>query len=503
MSTILVSPRSPAPVSLSPIPKNVDDVGSAACSCSRIPFAFAQVWLPPPSAPPLAGGERPLSFRGRASSSSVKPAAAVPERSAVRIDSCLYDLVIDFPVCVDGAELPVVGEAGQPEAVHCRDTDGEIPNLHVWFQRPKDIIRKLQSGDLDLGIGNDDLVVVHDALEFGHCRLSLAVPMEGIFKNVNSLEELRNMSEWTAERPLRDKFLKQNDFKHVKLLSADGALESYPPMGMADAIVDLVSSGATLRENNLKEIEGGEVLESQGSEAHPLLVLAAVPPGIKILWNSCEGWKLLPLYRDLVFSFTKMEYNKDEAAKEKEIAEKKFAAGDLQGAKRFALKAQKLFSGLEGVAQMLTTIDIYLASEVNYHGEEDWYAILSVEPTADHKVLKKEYRKLIIQLRPDKNKSLGAQGAFQMVSDAYEVLSDKTKRAVYDLKRNTIRAPRRGHLNQCTIAHLNPHQFPLRIPHKLPPLLPHAVLIHLQSVLLHLGSSAINARRVMSTSGFI
>ncbi|TVU26408.1 hypothetical protein EJB05_28954, partial [Eragrostis curvula] len=85
MSTILVSQRSPAPVSLSPIPKNVYDVGSAACSCSRIPFAFAQVWLLPPSAPPLAGGERPLSFRGRASSASVKPAAAVPERSAVRI----------------------------------------------------------------------------------------------------------------------------------------------------------------------------------------------------------------------------------------------------------------------------------------------------------------------------------------------------------------------------------------------------------------------------------
>jgi hypothetical protein len=36
-------------------------------------------------------------------------------------------------------------------------------------------------------------------------------------------------------------------------------------MGMADAIVDLVSSGTTLRENNLKEIEGGVVLQSQVS----------------------------------------------------------------------------------------------------------------------------------------------------------------------------------------------------------------------------------------------
>jgi len=39
-------------------------------------------------------------------------------------------------------------------------------------------------------------------------------------------------------------------------------------MGMADAIVDLVSSGTTLRENNLKEIEGGVVLESQVTLTH-------------------------------------------------------------------------------------------------------------------------------------------------------------------------------------------------------------------------------------------
>ena len=39
-------------------------------------------------------------------------------------------------------------------------------------------------------------------------------------------------------------------------------------MGMADAIVDLVSSGTTLRENNLKEIEGGVVLESQVTLSH-------------------------------------------------------------------------------------------------------------------------------------------------------------------------------------------------------------------------------------------
>lgn len=159
----------------------------------------------------------------------------------------------------------------------------QLSNLEVWFQRPKDIVRKLLSGDLDLGIvgldmvsefgqGNDDLITVHDALDYGDCRLSLAIPKYGIFENINSLRELAQMSQWTAEKPLRvatgftylgPKFMKDNGLKHVVFSTADGALEAAPAMGIADAILDLVSSGTTLRENNLKEIEGGVVLESQ------------------------------------------------------------------------------------------------------------------------------------------------------------------------------------------------------------------------------------------------
>lgn len=51
-------------------------------------------------------------------------------------------------------------------------------------------------------------------------------------------------------------------------------------MGTTDAILDLVSSGTTLRENNLKEIEGGVVLESQ-VRANLLISLSAITYGIK------------------------------------------------------------------------------------------------------------------------------------------------------------------------------------------------------------------------------
>lgn len=130
-----------------------------------------------------------------------------------------------------------------------------------------------------------------------------------------------------------------------------------------------------------------------------------------------------------------MECNKDEAQRAKSIAEKKFEVRDLQGARKFALKAQTLFPGLEGISQMIATLDIYLASEGKVAGEKDWYAILSVSPNADDETIKKNYRKLVLQLHPDKNKSVGAEGAFQMVQEAYTVLSDKNKRAVFDQKR--------------------------------------------------------------------
>ncbi|URD83486.1 ATP phosphoribosyltransferase [Musa troglodytarum] len=124
----------------------------------------------------------------------------------------------------------------------------------------------------DIPQGNDDLIVVHEALGFGACRLSIAIPKYGIFENVNSLGELAKMPQWTKDQPLRietgfsylgNKFFKEKGFEHVRFQRSEGALEAYPAMGTTDAILDLVSSGTTLRENNLKEIEGGVVLESQ------------------------------------------------------------------------------------------------------------------------------------------------------------------------------------------------------------------------------------------------
>jgi len=63
---------------------------------------------------------------------------------------------------------------------------------------------------------------------------------------------------------------------------------------------------------------------------------------------------------------------------------------------------------------------------------KDYYNILGVSKTVDADALKKAYRKLALKYHPDKNKTPGAEEKFKEISEAYEVLSDKDKRAIYD-----------------------------------------------------------------------
>ncbi|KAE9589707.1 hypothetical protein Lal_00021647 [Lupinus albus] len=130
-----------------------------------------------------------------------------------------------------------------------------------------------------------------------------------------------------------------------------------------------------------------------------------------------------------------MECNKDEAIRAKEIAEKMFAE-DIFGAKKFALKAQNLYPNLEGISQLITTFDVYISAKNRINGEPDWYGILGVDRLIDENTLRKQYRKLALELHPDKNKSIGAHGAFILISEAWKIVSDKGKRVAYDEKIN-------------------------------------------------------------------
>ncbi|KAL8264470.1 hypothetical protein R6Q59_022600 [Mikania micrantha] len=133
---------------------------------------------------------------------------------------------------------------------------------------------------------------------------------------------------------------------------------------------------------------------------------------------------------------SKMDPTIEEALRAKENAEKLFLVKDFVGAKQFALRAQTLCPQLEGISQMVATFEIYATTTTNVSREVDFYSVLGLDPSADKSILKKRYKKMAVLLHPDKNKTVGADEAFKLVSEAWAVLSDNVKRSAYDAKRN-------------------------------------------------------------------
>jgi len=138
----------------------------------------------------------------------------------------------------------------------------------------------VREGSVDLGITGRDVVeehrgdgdavlVLHDALGFGHCALTLAVPEA--WSSVHTVADLRAYVHDCLGRALRvatkfpkltSRFLAKHQIPHTLVL-VEGALETAPVIGYADIIADLVTTGQTLRENRLRPLEDGVILPSQ------------------------------------------------------------------------------------------------------------------------------------------------------------------------------------------------------------------------------------------------
>ncbi|KAF3632303.1 putative aspartic proteinase-like protein 2-like [Capsicum annuum] len=132
-----------------------------------------------------------------------------------------------------------------------------------------------------------------------------------------------------------------------------------------------------------------------------------------------------------------MECNKDEALRAKELAEKKMHSNDFLGAQKVALIADRLYPQLENISQLLTVCNVHCSGQsISTVGgsEKDWYGILQIDMVADQVTVKKQHRRLALVLHPDKNKFPGAEAAFKLIGEANMVLSDPTKRAMYDSK---------------------------------------------------------------------
>ncbi|KAL3340194.1 hypothetical protein AABB24_028694 [Solanum stoloniferum] len=115
------------------------------------------------------------------------------------------------------------------------------------------------------------------------------------------------------------------------------------------------------------------------------------------------------------------------------VAEKLLREKEFAPCKDFALLAQETEPLLEGPDQILAIAEVLLASVKRINNHHDWYSILQIQGrTEDSELIKKQYRRLALLLHPDKNKYPSSDTAFGLVADAWAVLSDPSKKGLYD-----------------------------------------------------------------------
>ena len=147
--------------------------------------------------------------------------------------------------------------------------------VDLLLVRDDDIPRLLLEGVCELGIVGENVAAekllearkrrpdAHldnlAALEFGYCRLMLAIPEDQEYSGPKQLDGGRVATSYPR---LTRRWLRENGVE-AEIVVLNGAVEIAPSLGTADAIVDLVSTGTTLRANHLKPV--ATVLNSQAA----------------------------------------------------------------------------------------------------------------------------------------------------------------------------------------------------------------------------------------------
>lgn len=134
---------------------------------------------------------------------------------------------------------------------HCKKNP-----ITLVFVRAEDIPLLVAEGALDLGITGSDLVIEKKAkvvnlmdVGIGECKLSIAAPMN-VVKNLKTLKGKRVATSFPV---ITNKFFKDLGV-NVKVFEVSGSVEVMIALGLADAIVDIVETGDTLRENGLEVV---------------------------------------------------------------------------------------------------------------------------------------------------------------------------------------------------------------------------------------------------------
>jgi ATP phosphoribosyltransferase len=138
------------------------------------------------------------------------------------------------------------------------------PRFEAIFARANDIPVYVHYGAVDLGITGHDLILEREAdvlelldLEYGKATLVVAVPEKSSITTVNDVPALTRVA---TEFPNITRKYFERLGKQVEVLEVSGTAELAPKLGLAQMIVDITSSGETLRKNRLRVI--GTILDS-------------------------------------------------------------------------------------------------------------------------------------------------------------------------------------------------------------------------------------------------
>lgn len=161
--------------------------------------------------------------------------------------------------------LPLLAAAGivpedDPESSRKLIITTNSPGLRLVIVRAADTPTYVQYGAADLGVAGLDVLIEHGGLGLyqpldlgiARCRMMVAVPRGFDYTGaVKRGARLRVATKYldTARRHFADKGV------HVDLIKLYGSMELAPSLGLADVIVDLVSTGGTLKANNLEAVE--------------------------------------------------------------------------------------------------------------------------------------------------------------------------------------------------------------------------------------------------------
>ncbi len=161
--------------------------------------------------------------------------------------------------------LPLLAAAGiriaeDPESSRKLIFATSRPDVRVVLVRASDVPTYVQYGGADLGVAGLDVLLEHGGqglyqpldLRIARCRMSVAVRDDFDYAAaVKQGSRIRVATKYVSVA--RDHFADKG--VHVDIIKLYGSMELAPLTGLADAIVDLVSSGSTLAANHLREVE--------------------------------------------------------------------------------------------------------------------------------------------------------------------------------------------------------------------------------------------------------